>query len=227
MSWIAGKVSGTVSTGACARPRNVLDCFIAFCIILLVASNALRIDSVLGTMEQFSSAFSSVLAGQQKGPCRVLQVDIWYNKLVVGEARCGDGPACDIHDIAAHHDRERPLLPGTESALQRIFVLQVLFTDSKKKPDHRASPDVGPSQNSCNGFLEQATLGGQNELVMFNLQKLPPAGLVANSLQTTAADVMQMDRQAPSRVVALKARIRYRYRLICTCIYICSYIYII
>ena len=54
---------------------------------------------------------------------------------------------------------------------------------------------------TSSALVYQAALGGQNELCMFNLQRVPPAVLVSATLHNTASQLAQLERLEVTRSV--------------------------
>ncbi|CAE7346983.1 unnamed protein product [Symbiodinium natans] len=109
---------------------NVLDCFIGFCITMLVAANSFYLGALEGSMKDFADAAGSVIMGMM----------------------------------------------GAAVAL--LFVMTV-----------------------C-ALTFRAALGGQKELIAFNLQRTPAPSLVAETLQSMSAKIAEMDRAGLARALS-------------------------
>jgi len=101
---------------------NVLDCFIGFCITMLVASNSLYLGGLEGSMKDFADGVGSVIMGMMG------------------------------------------------AAVTLLFVMTL-----------------------C-ALTFRAALGGQQELIAFNLQRTPAPTLLAETMQFMSAKLAEMDR---------------------------------
>ncbi|CAE7690883.1 unnamed protein product [Symbiodinium sp. CCMP2592] len=101
---------------------NVLDCFIGFCITMLVASTSLYLGGLEGSMKDFADGVGSVIMGMMG------------------------------------------------AAVTLLFVMTVT------------------------ALTFRAALGGQQELIAFNLQRTPAPTLVAETVQSMSAQLAKMDR---------------------------------